>query len=574
MSVGNAIFTLTVQVDANVAAGTALSNTATASSTTSDPTPGNESATATTIVIDTIAPAVTVNQAAGQADPALSSPINFTVVFSETVTGFGDNAADVTIAGTAGATTAAVTGSGTTYNVAISGMIASGTVVVTIPAGAAQDLAGNPSAASTSKDNTVTFAPVVPVVTGIVRVSASPTNASSVQFTATFSEDVNGVDTGDFSLATSGVIGAAIANVAGSGATYTVTVNTGSGSGTLGLNLLDNDTIVDATAIPLGGAGPGNGNFTGQVYTVDKTAPQAGNLVAANITTGGGATHSFTVVFSDNLAIDIASLDGNDIRVTGPGGFNQLATFVSVTPATNGTPRTTTYRINAPGGSWDNADNGVYTLALQASQVRDSVGNSAAARVLGTFDVSIGGSVHKVFLPTVLGFKTPDLVVNGISLVPSKSAFTAGEPVEVRVTVTNQGSAATGSFWVDLSINPSSPPTTANQIWNTRCALTPCFGMAWEVAGGLAPGQSITLSSLSLPLGYSVWPGSFAAGSSDLYAYADSYNPGVVAGAVAESDEGNNQFHLGGLVVTGSNLTQVRLQDVKELQTRPAHLRK
>src|SRR5439155_14094588 len=128
--------------------------------------------------------------------------------------------------------------------------------------------------------------------------------------------------------------------IAGSGTTWTATVNTGSGSGTIGLNLVDDDTIIDVVGSPLGGKGAGNGNFTGEVYTIDKTAPQAGNLVAANITTGGGSTQTFTIVFSDNLAIDIASLDGSDIRVTRPGGFNQPATLVSVTPATNGPPRT------------------------------------------------------------------------------------------------------------------------------------------------------------------------------------------------------------------------------------------
>jgi uncharacterized repeat protein (TIGR01451 family) len=555
MPVGSAIFTLTVQVDANVAHGTVLSNTAAVSSTTSDPTPGNQSATATTTVIDGIAPTVTINQAAGQADPALSSPVNFTVVFNEPVSGF--DSTDVNLSGTASATTAVVTEigpmNGTTYNVAVSGMTASGTVIAAIPAGAAIDAAANTNTASTSTDDTVTFAPVFPVATGIVRAGASPTNATSVQFTVTFSEDVTSVDSGDFSLASSGVTGASIASVSGSGTTRIVSVNTGGGSGTLGLNLVDNDSILDTTSTPLGGSGAGNGNFTGQVYTLDKTAPQAGSLVATNITVGGGATHSFTVVFSDNLAIDSASLDGNDIRVSGPSGFDQLATFVSVTPAGNGTPRTTTYRINAPGGAWDNADTGSYTLALQANQVRDGVGNPVAARVLGAFSVAISAPIHKVFLPAVQTAGTPDLVVTSISLVPSKSAFAAGEPVEVRVTVTNQGSAAAGSFWVDLYINPSSSPTAADQLWNTRCGLTPCFGMAWQVVGGLAPGQSITLSSLSLPAGYSIWPGYFAAGTSDLYAYADSYNPGVAAGAAAESNEANNRGELHGLSVTGPN---------------------
>src|SRR5439155_16423524 len=131
-------------------------------------------------------------------------------------------------------------------------------------------------------------------------------------------------------------------------------------------------TILDVIGNALGGTGAGNGSFTGQVYTIDKTAPQAGNLLAANVTSGGAATHPFTVVFSDNLAIDIASLDGSDIRVTGPGGFTQLAALVSVTSVSNGTPRTATYRITTPGGSWDSADNGSYTVALQANQVRDT----------------------------------------------------------------------------------------------------------------------------------------------------------------------------------------------------------
>ncbi len=98
---------------------------------------------------------VAINQAVGQSDPTSSSPINFTVVFSEPVTGFGDS--DVTLGGTAGASTAQVTGSGSTYTVAVSGMAQNGTVIASVAAGVAQDAAGNPNTASTSTDNTVTF---------------------------------------------------------------------------------------------------------------------------------------------------------------------------------------------------------------------------------------------------------------------------------------------------------------------------------------------------------------------------------------------------------------------------------
>ena len=114
-------------------------------------------------------PTVTINQAATQADPT-HSPINFTVVFSEAVTDFASG--DVTFGGTApGRCWRTVTGSGTTYNVAVSGMTGDGTVIASIAAGKAHDAAGNANTASTSTDNSVAYA-VPPTVT-----FATPTNS-------------------------------------------------------------------------------------------------------------------------------------------------------------------------------------------------------------------------------------------------------------------------------------------------------------------------------------------------------------------------------------------------------------
>ena len=98
---------------------------------------------------------MTINYAGGQDDPTNDLPINFTVVFTESVIGF--TVADVTLTGTAGATTALVTGSGDTYDVAVSGMSSDGTVIASIGAVGASDAAGNFNTASTSIDNTVTY---------------------------------------------------------------------------------------------------------------------------------------------------------------------------------------------------------------------------------------------------------------------------------------------------------------------------------------------------------------------------------------------------------------------------------
>src|SRR5436190_17874454 len=92
---------------------------------------GNDNAASTStdnlVTYDTTGPSVTVNQAVGQADPTKTSPINFTVTFSEAVTGFATG--DVTLAGTAGASRATVTVGPTSFNVAVAGMRSDGTVI-------------------------------------------------------------------------------------------------------------------------------------------------------------------------------------------------------------------------------------------------------------------------------------------------------------------------------------------------------------------------------------------------------------------------------------------------------------
>src|SRR2546426_1090809 len=146
------------------------------------------SSTDNTVTYDTTKPTVTINQAGSQSDPTNASPINFTVVFSESVTGF--TGSDVTLSGTAGATSATVTGSGTTYNVAASGMTSDGTVIATVPVGSnspstagAQDADGNGNTASSSTDNTVTYDTHAPT-SSATSPQYSTANAFSVSYTA------------------------------------------------------------------------------------------------------------------------------------------------------------------------------------------------------------------------------------------------------------------------------------------------------------------------------------------------------------------------------------------------------
>ena len=136
----------------------------------------------------------------------------------------------------------------------------------------------------------------------------------------------------------------------------------------------------------------------------DTIAPTAGGSVAG-ITTAGGTTHNFTVTYSDNVAVDVSSLDGADVLVTGPSSYSQAASFVSVDVAGDGTPRVATYQVPAPGGSWDETDNGTYNVTMQANQVSDTAttANFVAGASLGTFEVNISGTPGDTIVPTAGG---------------------------------------------------------------------------------------------------------------------------------------------------------------------------
>ena len=130
------------------------------------------------------------------------------------------------------------------------------------------------------------------------------------------------------------------------------------------------------------------GTFT---VALDTVAPVVDALNAADVTVPGVTTYTFTVQFSDNDAIQDTTFGNNDVRVVGPDGFDQLATFVSQAPPGSGSPIVATYQITPPGGSWDRADNSVYLVSMEANQVADVQGNPVASGLLGTFTVAITG---------------------------------------------------------------------------------------------------------------------------------------------------------------------------------------
>lgn len=176
---------------------------------------------------------------------------------------------------------------------------------------------------------------------------------------------------------------------------------------------------------------------------------------------------------------------------------------------------------------------------------------------------------YDVYLPIVfkLNPQPPDLV-GSFTLTPPGPNFNAGSPVTINVVVTNQGQLPADGFWVDFYINPAHTPTV-NHRWNDLCGISPCYGLAWYVSG-LGAGQSIALSSNNRIPEYSVWPGYFASGTTNLHLYVDSWNPGASYGSVSELNEGNNLYtYPGAVMVTGLTLSNEEA-DVQRLPLRPA----
>ncbi len=122
------------------------------------------------------------------------------------------------------------------------------------------------------------------------------------------------------------------------------------------------------------------------------TSPPTATLTAGNVSGAGAATHAIQVRYADPDGVNVSSIGGGDLRVTNAAGTQLPPTLAGIDTAGNGTPRTATYLVPAPGGSWDATDNGTYTVALLEAAVQDIGGTATPGQILGTFQVSIATS--------------------------------------------------------------------------------------------------------------------------------------------------------------------------------------
>ena len=408
---------------------------------------------------DATPPSVTINKASGQDDPTSASPIHFTAVFSEPVTGF--DGSDVALSGTAGATTAVVSGGPTTFDVAVSGMTSDGTVIASIPANKATDIALNANSASTSDVNTVTYEAPNSAPTAVAdSYTTKEDTPLSVEKPGVLSNDTD-PDSGDtlgavlvsgpshaasFALNADGSFSYTPASNYNGPDSFTYKARDGhdadSAPVTVGITVSpvnDDPTATNSTASMAEDAAPITINFgdlvsdietanaTNLAYNVSIASADAGKGTLGSVASDPTKrTFDSAENFNGTVTINYTVTDRGDPDTCGPAGPNCAAAksasgTVTVTVTPDNDPPTVTV---APGGSCSRT--GVSgTMKLTVADFDSQVGDLTLT----------GSSSNTALVPTgkiVFGGSGADRTVT-ITTVPQKSAKSA----DVTITVSD-----------------------------------------------------------------------------------------------------------------------------------------
>ncbi|UPK31765.1 tail fiber protein [Bradyrhizobium sp. 186] len=421
------------------------------------------------LTIDTTTPVVS-SISTGGSNPANATSETFVVTFPEGVTGV--DAADFTIVtgGSVADTGIAVTPvSGSIYTVTVNGVSGDGTLGLNLNASATgiADLAGNAIAGGFT-GQTYTIDHTAPAVTSIAASGSSPNHASSEQFVVTFSESVSGLTAADFALTTANTPGGpplattGISQIVGSGTTYTVTVGGVTGDGTLRLDFKNGSSGVTDTA----GNGASAGFTSGDIHTIDHTAPAVSSITANGASPNNASSDQFTVTFSEN----VTGVDASDFAVTSTG--NVADTGIVVTPVSG-----SVYTVTVNGVTGD----GTLRLDLNASGtgISDSAGNA----IPGGFT---GGDVY------TLQHTAP--AVSSV-IVPANGTYRSGQTLAFTVNF-SEAVSVTGTPEIALTLDTGGVVKAQYLGQSSASALT--FGYTVTVgendANGIAVGSAIALN--------------------------------------------------------------------------------
>jgi hypothetical protein len=137
--------------------------------------------------------------------------------------------------------------------------------------------------------------------------------------------------------------------------------------------------------------------YAARVRVTDVTVPQppfitpgsplAPTVVKPQSIVKKGKFYQLKMTYSHPSGIQLATVDSNDLVVTGP-NLNQPMQLIKAKSQKKGTRVAATYRLAAPGGTWDSTENAVYTVTLQEGAVSAVDGTTTVAGTVTNFLVN------------------------------------------------------------------------------------------------------------------------------------------------------------------------------------------
>ncbi len=270
------------------------------------------SSTDNEVTYDITRPGVEIVLETGQSDPTSVEPVSFRINFTEPVVDFISS--DVSVAGSAGASTVVLTGGPSSYKADVTGMTNAGTIIINVGEGVASDMAGNTNTTSVNTQNTVYFDNIPPEVT-INQTSSQtdPTNVLPVSFDVVFSEDV--VDFTFDDITWNGTASGVSGTISGSGAVYTVEISSLGTEGTL-IPIIEAGKVHDALA------------------NVNLVSTSTDNSVTYDITRPGieiilepgqeNPTNNSIVSFRANFTEQVSGFVPSDVALSGTSGASSI----------------------------------------------------------------------------------------------------------------------------------------------------------------------------------------------------------------------------------------------------------
>ncbi len=426
---------------------------------------GNEAAERFSITHESRVPVPTV--ASTQPSPTGAGTIDFQVEFGEAVTGF--NGSDIAISGTA--THGGVenfAGGGASYSFAVS-PVSDGTILVDVPADAAQDLAGKNSTKSARFSMTY----YAPTSTTVASTQPSPTSAGTIDFQVEFGEAVDGFVKNDVAISGTATHGG-VENFAGGGASYSFDVSPVS----------DGTILVD---VPAGAAETpyGRGSAAAERFSMTYYAPTSTTVSSTLSSPTGAGTIDFQVEFGE-------AVDGfvkNDVAISGTATHGGVENFAGggasysfdVSPTSDGT-----ILVDVPAGAAETPYGRGSAAAERFSMTYYAPTGTTVSSTLSspTVEAPIGFRVE--FGEPVTGFAREDVAISGTALHNGVENF-AGGGASYSFDVTP---VSDGTILVDI------PAGAAETPYGRGSAAAERFSMTYY-----APTSTTVSSTLSSPTG-------------------------------------------------------------------------